>query len=162
MNESAHGVACHHERTRHAEEVASDEEDQHQCTAKMHPCQDGGEILWRDRWAEEAVENHDYTYGKERNAQNGSRMAPFQKSPDDRHKQKVEWRRFEIIVVGVVLEAAVRPSRIGYSCRHLIRPDSSHVHLSFDLSSIGQPDMQQQKPIAAHVEIDIRPIAARS
>lgn len=88
-------------------------------------------------------------------------MAPLQKAPEDRHKQEVERRRFLVVVVEIVFESAARLRRIGYSCRHLIRSDAPHVQLALNLPAIGQLDMQQQYPIAAHVEVDTCTVAAR-
>jgi hypothetical protein len=107
------------------------------------------------------VQNHHQTHREKRNAKNGSRMAPLQEPPEDGHKQKIERRRFLAIVVEIVFESAARLRRIGYSCRHLIRSDAPHVQLALNLPAIGQLDMQQQYPIAAHVEIDTCAIAAR-
>ena len=151
-------VARQHERARHAEEVARHEDHEHQRSAKMHPGQHRCQILRRDRRPKEAVQNHDHADQQQRNLQQSSRVPPHQKSPDHGNKQQIERR-------GSPTKSSSRSSRLGELGKVagiLIRPDAPHVHLALDLSPIGEFDMKQHHPVAAHVEVDLRPVAAGS
>ena len=158
MNKPPHEVAREHERARHAEEVARHEDHEHQRPAKMHPGQHRCQILRRDRRPEEAVQNHYHADQQQRNLQQSSRVPPHQKTPDHGNKQQIERRGLDHEIVVEI----VRRRRIGQGCRHLVRPDAPHVHLTLDLSPIGEFDMKQHHPVAAHIEVDLRPVTAGS
>src|SRR6185503_6001795 len=96
VNELAHEVSHKHERACEAKEISSEQEDEYKGAAKVYPRECRSEVLRRELWTEEPVQNHGRADYEERDLKQRARVALLEQAADDGNAQQIEWTTTQV------------------------------------------------------------------